>query len=47
MLDQELAARLMSQSSPKNVEGYMSAVQRRLPNLFYGVTGASAGLQQQ
>jgi hypothetical protein len=47
MLDPELAARLMSQSSPRNVEGFISAAQRRLPNLFYGVTGASAGLQQQ
>lgn len=47
MLDPELSARLMSQATSESVDTFIAAAQRRLPNIFYGTAGATAGLQQQ
>ena len=47
MLDPELFAGLMTQASTESVDTFITAAQRRLPNIVYGTAGATAGLQQR
>ena len=47
MLDPELSARLMTEATDKTIETFGDAVMRRAPQIFYGTTGAMAGMQQE